>query len=355
MRFNNYLVFIILLTVSFNALACSEKSATAPGEQYPFEAPSDTVLDPFTVNERLGRGINMGNALEAPAEGDWGVTIKENYFTEIKNAGFQSVRIPIRWNAHALADSPFTIDPVFLSRVDQVIRQALENDLALIINIHHYTDIFSEPEAQRSRFLSIWAQLAEHYKKYPDRVVFEILNEPHDQLTAEIWNDFLAEAIQVIRLTNPYRTLMIGMAEWGGIAGLNKLVIPDEEKNVIVTTHYYNPFHFTHQGAEWTDGSDAWLGTTWTGTQSEKNAVVSDFGAVVSWAQAHHRPINMGEFGAYSKADMASRVRWTSYIARQAENFGWSWHYWEFCSGFGAYDPSTDTWRTELLNALIPQ
>ena len=210
------LISVVLGLLLFSS-ACSEDPATGPGKQYPFEAPSDTVLNPFTVNESLGRGINMGNALEAPAEGEWGVTIRDNYFTEIKNAGFQSVRIPIRWNAHAMADSPYTIDPVFLNRVDWVLQQALENDLALIFNIHHYTDIFSEPEAQKIRFLSIWAQIAEHYQKYPDRVIFEILNEPHDNLTAELWNDFLAEAIEVIRTTNPYRTLMIGMAEWGGI------------------------------------------------------------------------------------------------------------------------------------------
>ncbi len=347
-------ISIVLLILTLSSIACSDEPATGPDEQYPFEAPSDTALNPFIINESLGRGINMGNALEAPVEGDWGVIIKDNYFTEIKNAGFQSVRIPIRWNAHALADSPFTIDPVIFSRVDWVLKQALENDLALIINIHHYNDIFSEPETQKTRFLSLWAQIAGHYQKYPDRVIFEILNEPHDNLTAELWNEFLAEALQVIRISNPYRTLMIGMAEWGGIAGLNKLEIPIEEQNVIVTTHYYNPFQFTHQGAEWTDGSDAWLGTTWSGTQSEKSTVISDLGSVVSWGQAHNRPINMGEFGAYSKADMDSRVRWTNYVARQAENFGWSWHYWEFCSGFGAYDPVTEIWRNDLLKALIP-
>jgi len=58
---------------------------------------------------------------------------------------------------------------------------------------------------------------------------------------------------------------MVGTAEWGGISALSDLDIPDGEQNVIVTVHYYNPFQFTHQGAEWVDGSDAWLGRTWTG------------------------------------------------------------------------------------------
>jgi aryl-phospho-beta-D-glucosidase BglC (GH1 family) len=53
------------------------------------------------ANRLLGRGINLGNALEAPQEGAWGVTLKSRYFRDIKNAGFNSVRIPISWSTHA--------------------------------------------------------------------------------------------------------------------------------------------------------------------------------------------------------------------------------------------------------------
>jgi endoglucanase len=72
------------------------------------------------------------------------------------------------------------------------------------------------------------------------------------------------------------------------------------------------------------------------------------------WGEANHRPIFLGEFGAYSKADLESRVRWTAHVARQAEALGMSWAYWEFASGFGAYNWPARRWRTELLHALIP-
>ena len=58
--------------------------------------------DPFLINKRIGRGINLGNALEAPKEGDWEIIIKPEYFKIIKTAGFSSVRIPIRWSTHIL-------------------------------------------------------------------------------------------------------------------------------------------------------------------------------------------------------------------------------------------------------------
>ena len=62
----------------------------------------------------------------------------------------------------------------------------------------------------------------------------------------------------------------------------------------------------------------------------------------------------MGEFGAYGKAPMESRITWTTFITREAETRNFSWGYWEFCSGFGLYDTVTGAWREELVRALIP-
>jgi endoglucanase len=83
-------------------------------------------------------------------------------------------------------------------------------------------------------------------------------------------------------------------------------------------------------------------------------AVNNDFDKAQSWAKTHDRPLTLGEFGAYEKADLASRVRWTDYIARQAEARGWSWSYWQFDSDFIAYDLDKDEWFAPIKNALIP-
>lgn len=310
--------------------------------------------DAQTMNQKIGRGINLGNALDAPNEGDWGVVLQPGYFTTIAKAGFNSVRIPIRWSNHAKSTPPYTIEQTFFERVDWAINQARKNNLTAIINMHHYLEIFSEPQAQKERFLAMWKQIATRYRKKPADLIFEILNEPHDQLTPDLWNEYAAEALQVIRETNPRRVVIIGTANWGGLGALNQLQLP-KDSLLILTFHYYSPFHFTHQGAGWVEGSDAWLGTTWSGTMQEQQAIRKDFDTVNNWAIAHHIPVFMGEFGAYSKADMDSRARWTSFVAREAEKRGFSWAYWEFCSGFGAYDPNTNQWRPELLHALIPE
>jgi endoglucanase len=297
----------------------------------------------------LGRGINLGNKLEAPAEGDWGAPVEAWMLTTIKQGGFATVRVPTRWSAHAAQAPPYTIDQAFLDRVAWVVDQALSAGLTVVLNMHHYEEIFSDPQGQRARFLALWQQIAARFRDYPETLVLEVLNEPNSQLTPELWNEFLVDALAVIRQTNPDRWVVLGTAEWGGIGAMERLRLPDDD-HLIFTFHYYNPFQFTHQGAEWVSGSDAWLGTTW-GTDQERAAVRSDFDAVAAWALQHHVPVFMGEFGAYSRAALADRVAWTAFVSREAERRGFSWAYWEFDAGFGAY--TNGQWN-ELHQALIP-
>jgi endoglucanase len=280
--------------------------------------------------------------------------LQEEYFQLIKEAGFDSVRIPIRWSAHAMTKEPYTITLSFFERVDWAINQALSQGLLVVINVHHYEELIRDPAGHRARFLALWKQIAEHYQDYPAELLFEILNEPNGPLTATVWNELLRDALQIIRVSNPNRNVIVGPAEWNGINALYSLELPAEDRHLIVTVHYYNPFQFTHQGAEWVAGSAPWLGTTWQGTDSEKRAVERDFDLAAAWAKKNGRPLYLGEFGSYSKADMDSRARWTSFVARQAEARGMSWAYWEFCAGFGVYDRARRDWNKPLLEALIP-
>lgn len=340
--------FIFLSVALF--LSCDGSTSETPidGIQEP--------LDPFAQNIALGRGINLGNALEAPDIGAWGITIQSEWFGLIKAAGFNSVRIPIRWSAHTSEEAPYTIEEEFFEYVDWVIEQSLENDLMAIINIHHYEEIFENPAQEIEKFLSIWEQISIRYSDQPAELLFEILNEPHAALTADLWNQLLPQGLDKIREHNPNRTVVIGAAEWGGISGLLKLDIPNDG-NLIVTVHYYEPFHFTHQGASWVEGQDAdeWLGTTWDGTPEEVAAVENHFQTIVDWGNSRDVPvpINIGEFGAFSKADSQSRGRWTAAIVKFALENDMSFHYWEFASGFGIYNPSTGVWDLALLNGLI--
>jgi endoglucanase len=315
-----------------------------------------TKISAFEMNKMLGRGVNMGNALDAPSEGEWGFTLEEKYFQAAKEAGFDSVRIPVRWSAHAMKEPPYTIDPNFMKRVDWAVNCALSRNLPVMLNVHHYLELLGDPNGHRERFLALWQQIAEHYKDYPPILILEPLNEPQGKLGVSQWNTLLKQTIPVIRKSNPDRILVIGSAGSNIVENLKPLQIPQDEHNIIVSIHCYTPMEFTHQGAPWvTDrDSNAWLGIKWTGTESEKKALSSKLDTAAAWSKQNNRPINLGEFGSFNKADMDSRARYTKFFADAAIERGFSFHYWQFDSDFAVYDTKTDTWVKPLLDALIP-
>ena len=309
----------------------------------------------FEINKALGKGINLGNMFEAPSEGEWGNPYKDDYFSKIAGLGFNHVRIPIRWDVPARASqaAPYAINPVFLARIKSVIDQAIAAKLYVIINMHHHDEIFANPENTKARFLSQWTQIAEFFKGYDQKLLFEVMNEPHDKLTPALWNIYFSDALSEIRKTNPTRAIVMGMANFGGLGGLPGLKLPND-KNIIITIHYYNPFNFTHQGADWVS-TDAitWLGTKWEDLEVERNQVKSEFDLLFTFAKENNVPVHIGEFGAYSKADLDSRVKWTTFLARWFEQQGWSWAYWEWSAGFGIYNPSTGAINPTLADALL--
>jgi endoglucanase len=312
----------------------------------------------------LGHGLNLGNFLEAPTEGRWsnGRMLQADDFTRIKQAGFAFVRVPIRWSAH-LQGSPATsvsalgyfIDPDFLERVDWVVAQAEKNGLTAILDYHNDDALMKDPDANSDRYVDTWSLIAGHFAGAPPTICFELLNEPNGKLDAPHWNALLVRALAVVRQANPTRTVVIGPVHWNSPGALKDLVLPESDRHLLVTIHYYDPMKFTHQGANWIEGSEKNLGTQWLGTDAEKKAVADTFDQAAEWGAEHQRPLYLGEFGAYEKGDMDSRARWTACVARTAESHGMSWSYWEYCSGFGVYDPVAQQWREPLLKALLPK
>lgn len=297
--------------------------------------------------------VNMGNMLEAPNEGEWGVRVQDDYMQIIADAGFDSVRIPIRWSAHADDDAPYTIDPDFMARIHEVVDMATDAGLNAIINIHHYEEMMIEPEANFERLTALWEQIAESFADAPETVLFELLNEPNSALTADIWNEMIPQLIDTIRETNPERLIIFGGDQWNSAFRLENLVLPEDTTNLIVTFHFYEPFHFTHQGAEWVDGSNAWMGTTF-GSDADLALINNTLDDVVAWGEEHKVPIFLGEWGSYSSANFADRMLYTETVREAVESRGLGWCYWEFASGFGIYNPRTHQFN-DLYGALMPE
>ncbi len=152
----------------------------------------------------------------------------------------------------------------------------------------------------RNRFLALWDQIATHYADAPREVFFELQNEPHDALTTAVWNDLLADTLDVVRTTNPDRMVIVGPGMWNGSWELDNLQLPDDPA-LIGTFHMYEPFQFTHQGAEWVGGADAWLGTTWSGSTDDIGPIQQALDYASAWTAATGVPVLMGEFGSYEE------------------------------------------------------
>jgi endoglucanase len=180
--------------------------------------------------------------------------------------------------------------------------EALKHGLYAIINMHHHEALYTDPKGQIERFLAQWDQIAEFFQDYPETLLFEILNEPHRNLTPALWNEFAAAALERIRKKKPDRAVLIGTADWGGLRALPDLKLPNDDR-LILTIHYYNPFRFTHQGASWTGRrAEAWVGTEWRGTKEERERVRADFAPLLKFREEHDIPVHIGEFGAFSRA-----------------------------------------------------
>lgn len=313
------------------------------------------AADIFAANKALGRGVNIGNFLDAPKGQNWGYTFEEIHLQRIREAGFDSIRLPVRWPEYAENRSPFTIDPDFFKRVDRILDLAESHRLNVVLNVHHFEDLDKDPVANTPRLVALWKQIAERYRSRPASLYFELNNEPHDKLDAEAWNRVLLEGLAAVRASNPTRPVIIGPTTWNNLSALPKLNLPKDD-HLIVTIHYYSPFDFTHQGATWTDPKVRGIqNKPWGETEADLAAIRKDFDTAAKWAEDNGRPLYVGEFGSYEKAPATSRVRWTRAVAREAEARGFSWAYWEFGAGFGIYDPNVGQWREPLIQALIPK
>ena len=309
-------------------------------------------MDSFEQNRRLGRGVNIIGYDPIWKDRSQG-RFQLKLFGMIKEAGFQHVRINIH-PFHYMGDGPdYPIQPQWVETLDWAIDNSLAAGLMVVLDTHEFMSISENPDGLKPKFMALWRQLAARYQHYDDRLVFELLNEPNKLLTPAIWNEYYREPYALLRETNPTRTIILGGAWWNGIDHLHELELPADDLNLIITVHFYHPMEFTHQGAPWSQFVNS-HDVQWLGTPEEKQFIIDWLSKAQAWSEQNRRPLFLGEFGAYDKADMDSRARYTSFVARQAETFGWSWAYWQFDSDFILYNIERDAWVTPILNALIP-
>jgi endoglucanase len=331
------------------------------------------------------RGMNLGNALEAPKEGEWGVTLEVSHFEAYAKAGFDHVRLPAKFSAHAGKSAPFTIDPAFFARVDWAVDQALSHNLSIIIDLHHYDELIKEPDDHVDQFLGMWKQIAERYKGRPKTVAFELINEPNGNLKPDKLNRILNATLKVVRASNPDRIVIVDPYFWASAEHLSELEIPTDDANLVATFHCYNPILYTHQGAQFmgpeyqTTGLifpgpppkpvhpvPAALQVDWVRSWFENynakpaadnpggpKALNDYFDLAQTYAEKTGLRVYMGEFAANDRGDMGSRVRWTRYVREEAERRGYGWAYWDDGGSMKAFNVKSGDWIEPVRDALL--
>jgi endoglucanase len=340
--------------------ACTHVPPTATQPPAAASSPRRASALAQRLARQLDRGINFGNMLDAPTEGAWGVRVEESFLNLVGERGFTSaVRLPVRWSNRASADAAARIDPTFFRRVDHVVDTLLARGCTVLMNMHHYRqldgdkldtgDTTVDPAVVQTRFLAMWDQIAQRYADRGERLIFEPYNEPHGQLEPH-WNRLLSEVVARIRVSNPGRVLMVGPTMWNNALRLSELRLPDDE-NLIATVHHYEPFDFTHQGAEWHEPRLP-LGLDCCDAQ-QLSRIAAPLELARQWREQHGYPVVVGEFGAYGKAPAAARRRYLTALRREMEQRQLPWMYWELAAGFGVYDPASRGFRPEVFEPLF--
>ena len=297
--------------------------------------------DPFPV----ARCVNLGAALEAPREGDWGYRVRRADLRRIAEAGFDAVRLPVRWDVHW---DGARIDPAHLARVDEVIGWGRDAGLSVILNLHHFWPLMDDPDAHAATFLAIWDALSAHLAGAPDDLILELLNEPEGALTTAKAFGLQRQALARLRPLHPGRWIVTGGGDWNALDAM--LSLPPPGPREARTFHHYAPWPFTHQGAPYVDDTPP--------PQAWDPAWADAIRAEMARAGARPYPVLLGEFGTYDAVPRPDAAAWTRAVREAAEAAGLPWCHWGFTQGdqpgFQLYDTATETWRADLLDALIP-
>jgi endoglucanase len=304
------------------------------------------------MHARLARTVNIAPDLGSAMERGWTMHVERAHLEACAEHGFTAIRLLVTFGAHRTTAG---LDPRTLRRVEEIAGQAGSLGLAVAVSNNPDPGLIAAPDQHLAGTLSTVARLAEAFAGAD--VILEPLTEPHGALDP-MWNKVAAELIGAVREADSRAAILIGPRTMNNQRFLGELALPEDERNVIVGIHHYWPITFTMQGETFL-GEDhpfgdprGWLGTTWDQTPAQEAELRAGFGQVAAWAARTGRPLFLAEFGTSNNADLPSRVRWTRFNRRLAEEHAIPWGIWSLGPTFAIYDPVTRTFNRDLLAAL---
>lgn len=327
----------------------------------------------------MNTGWNLGNTLDADGgETGWGNPVTTHEMIDaVREAGFNTIRIPTTWNKHFIEGDDYKIDEEWMKRVNEIVDYAFDNEMYVILNSHHETDwikpTMAEVDGVLPKFKAMWTQIAENFKDYGDHLLFEGLNEPRiiggenewgggtadNRQALNVLNKAFVDTVRATGGNNSTRGLLITtVAAAVTDNSLRDLEIPDD-KNIIVSLHAYTPYDFTYKGGrdifyydESVGGSIDWL-----------------FNLIDSYFAEKKIPVIITEYGSVNKIESfdvvpnpryEENVKWVTRYLERAKQSGIPCVWWD--NGvhymgdelFGIFDRENCTWYTpDLIDAIM--
>ncbi len=340
-----------------------EGNAAVSSEQVNQMTSSEIVAD-MKIGWNLGNTLDSYDTDSSDNETGWGnpKTTKAMIDT-VKTAGFNAVRIPVTWGEHLSADH--VIDAAYLDRVQEVVDYAMDDDLYVILNVHHDDAIwlhptYSEQAAVTETLTAIWKQLSERFADYDHHLVFEGMNEPRVIGSSTEWsggtpeerdviNQLYQAFVDTVRATgglNADRTLIISShAQSITKEAVSAVKVPKDD-HIAVSIHSYAPWDFC--GTD--DPRSEW------GSEADKQELDTNFQYLADTFISKGVPVLLDEFGAVNKNNTSIRADYYAYYVKSAKAHGITCFVWDNGTEkeFGLLNRKNLTWYApSIIEAMM--
>ena len=343
-------------------------------------------------NFRIKRGTNISHWLsQSEQRGEARrLHIQEDDFARLEELGFDFVRIPI--DEVQFWDEQGNKLPEAWDLLNNALDWSKKHNLRAIVDLHiiraHYFNavneadqaantLFTSEEAQEG-LLNLWRQLSEFLKdRSNDWVAYEFMNEPVAP-EHEMWNQLVAKVHKALRELEPQRTLVVGSNMWQGHETMKYLKVPEGDKNIILSFHYYNPMLLTHYGAWWSPLCAAYKGkVNYPGVLVSKedydaapaaikeqlkpyteevwniDKIREQFKDAIEAAKKYDLQLFCGEWGVYEPVDRELAYNWYRDVLTVFDEFNIAWTTWCYDADFGFWDQQRHCYKDYPLVELL--
>ena len=202
----------------------------------------------------FSRGVNLTGWFQGNSPGQIQFTkFTKQDIINIKSLGCDVIRLPVNLHSMTSGSPLYTLDPLYFSFQDSVVKWCEQLHIYLIIDNHSFDPNTDTSPDVVNILIKVWSQMATHYKDRSDYILYEILNEPHG-ITTAVWGSIQSQVINAIRAKDNIHKIIVGGSGYNTYSELRNLPVYSDT-NLLYTFHFYDPFIFTHQGATWVSPS----------------------------------------------------------------------------------------------------